>query len=124
MATTVVRPENITKAERAALRAARRERGRRLQQHNSQVTDGATPSKASATSASSGSFFNSPTASRWVWYAGVGIPTALLVWGIRDPDSPPAQFSEMIGLSGWVSSFTDEINKPAHEKLLPDWSQV
>ena len=43
---------------------------------------------------------------------------------IRDPDSPPAKFSELIGLTGLIKSFTDEIAKPSHEKLLPDWSQV
>jgi hypothetical protein len=63
-------------------------------------------------------------ASKWVWYAAVGVPTALLIWGLSDENSPPAKFTEMIGLTGFIHSFTDEIAKPSHEKLLPDWSQV
>jgi hypothetical protein len=63
-------------------------------------------------------------ASKWIWYAAVGVPSALLIWGLSDENSPPAKFTEMIGLTGFIHSFTDEIAKPSHEKLLPDWSQV
>jgi hypothetical protein len=54
----------------------------------------------------------------------VAVPATLLVWGSSDENSPPAKFSEMIGLTGFIRSFTDEIAKPSHNKLLPDWSQV
>lgn len=63
-------------------------------------------------------------AGKYIWYAAVGVPTALLIWGFGDPDSPPARLSRWTGLTGFVRSYTDEIAKPSHDKLLPDWSQV
>lgn len=108
--------QQVTPQERAALRAARRERAAHiLQQQNA---DGA--GAASAGGSRSATFFSS----RWVWYASVGVPTALLVWGFNDENSPPAQLSEMIGLTGLIRSYTDDFSKPSYDKLLPDWSQV
>lgn len=104
----------ITKEERAALRAARRERAAEVLQ--AQAGDTAV-STGSATT-------NKLMASRWIWYASVALPSAILVWGFTDENSPPAKFSEMIGLTGLIQSYTDEIAKPSHDKLLPDWSQV
>jgi hypothetical protein len=62
--------------------------------------------------------------SRYVWYLSVGVPSALLLWGFSDENSPPAQFSRMIGLTDFVGQYTEEIARPSHTKLLPDWSQV
>ena len=61
---------------------------------------------------------------RAVYGIGLGLPTALLFWGIYDEDSPPAQLSRAIGLTAKISDFSDEFARPAHEKLIPDWSQV
>ena len=109
----IIRKE-ITKEERAALRAARRERAAEVLQAQAGET---------AVSASS-STTNKMMASRWIWYAAVGLPSAIFVWGFSDENSPPAKFSKMIGLTGLIQSYTDEIAKPSHDKLLPDWSQV
>ena len=113
----LVRKE-ISSQERAALRAARRERAALvLQQQQKQAGD--------ASVSSSGSIATKRfLASRWIWYAAVGVPSALLVWGLSDENSPPAKLSEMIGLTGMIRHYTDEIAKPSHDKLLPDWSQV
>jgi hypothetical protein len=62
--------------------------------------------------------------SRYVWYLSVGVPSAILIWGLSDETSPPAQFSRMIGLTAFVGQYTEEIARPSHTKLLPDWSQV
>lgn len=109
--------KQISPQERSALRAARRERAAQLLQQQKQAGDAA---------ASSGGGVNSTRflASRWIWYAAVGVPSAILVWGIGDENSPPAKFSKMIGLTGLIQSYTDQIAKPSHDKLLPDWSQV
>ena len=60
----------------------------------------------------------------WLYVGGLGIPTALVVWGWNDKDSPPAQLAKAIGLSKLVNNFAYELSKPSHDKLLPDWSQV
>lgn len=112
-AVPIVRKE-ISKAERAALRAARRERAAEVLQ--AQSGDAAVSAGSSAT--------NKMMASRWIWYAALGVPSIILVWGFSDENSPPAKLSDMIGLTGLVQSYTEEIAKPAHDKLLPDWSQV
>jgi hypothetical protein len=62
--------------------------------------------------------------SRWAWYLGLGVPTALLVWGFQDENSPPAKLSRMVGLTGLIESYADRLAKPSFDKLLPDWSQV
>ena len=107
----VVRPirRTVSPKERDALRQARKEQAAKvLQQQSAKVTT----TKAVQLS------------SRWVWYISVGVPSALLVWGFNDETSPPAQFSEMIGLTSLIQSFSEDFAKPSHDKLLPDWSQV
>jgi len=117
----LVRKE-ITKEERAVLRAARRERAAAVLQAQTTATGGAAASSSSSTTSRLTS--NKMMASRWIWYAAVGVPTTILVWGFTDENSPPARFSEMIGLTGFIQSYTDEIAKPSYDKLIPDWSQV
>lgn len=108
----VVSPE-----EREALRQARRERAARVLEQEGQGS--------SAAGGSSGaSSVLSPKHSAWVWYVGIGLPTAVLAWGIGDENSPPAKLSEMIGLTSLIQSLSEDFAKPSHDKLLPDWSQV
>ena len=110
----VARPKQpVSQQERAILRADRKERATQFIQK----------SKGEAGSASSSSS-SSYTANKYFWYGSVGVPSALLIWGFSDSNSPPAKFCNLIGLSGFVQQYTDQIAKPAHEKLLPDWSQV
>lgn len=116
----VVRPTNpVTKEERIVLRAARKERAAQVLQKAKGIEG-----EAAAASSSSSSSANSFLSSKYMWYASVGVPSALLIWGFSDPNSPPAKFCKMIGLTGFVESYTNEIAKPSHDKLLPDWSQV
>jgi hypothetical protein len=62
--------------------------------------------------------------SRYVWYLSVIVPVGLFTWAYNDENSPPAKISKWCGLTGLISGYAAEINKPSHEKLLPDWSQV
>lgn len=103
----------VSPEERVALRAARKERATQFLQ-----AQGQSPSTSASSSNTSLRF------SRWMWYAGVGIPSGLIAWGIGDADSPPGKFSEAIGFSAMVQELIDPLAKPSHEKLLPDWSQV
>jgi len=127
--------KEVSKAERAQLRAARRERAAAFLQ--SQEGGGATAgaaaaaggeasaaSAAAAKGASSSSRGGLMLGPRVVYGVGLGLPTILLFWGIYDEDSPPAKFSRAIGLTAKISSVTDEFARPAREKLIPDWSQV
>ncbi len=108
----VVRPTKpVTAQERIALRAARKERAAKLL--------GAAGDGASGATGGRGIVGN-----QYFWYASVIIPSGILVWGFRDENSPPAKFAEMIGLTGFLQTYIDDIAKPSHEKLLPDWSQV
>ena len=128
----VVRKE-VSKAERARLRAARKERAAAfMQSQGAGSAEGASASgaaaaasgsagKAGASSSGSGGFVLGP---RVVYGVGLGLPTVLLFWGIYDEDSPPAKFSRAIGLSAKISDVADEFARPAREKLIPDWSQV
>jgi hypothetical protein len=117
-ASIVVRPTKpVTKEERIALRAARKE-------HAAQVIQQAKGVEGEASSASTSTSGRSFLNSKYLWYASVGVPSALLVWGVSDTNSPPAKFSKLIGLTGLIERFTREIAKPSHDKLLPDWSQV
>jgi hypothetical protein len=113
--------QTVTKEERAALRAARRERAAEMLQKEKQGAGVAGEASATGGAGSSTKQF---LASRYIWYLSVGVPSVLLAWGLSDENSPPAKFSQLIGLSGLIESFTDEIAKPSHNKLLPDWSQV
>lgn len=125
---TIKRPAKITKEERAALRAARKERAARLLQQQQQGTAEAGASASTTASSTTTTTASRPASSifmsRWMWYLGIAVPTGLVVWGAQDENSPPAKFSKFIGLTGLISSFADEMAKPAHDKLLPDWSQV
>lgn len=108
----------VTKETRLALRAARKERAARvLQQAKGVDVDGASSTTTSAVA-------HNVLSSKYMWYASVLVPSAILVWGFSDTNSPPAKVSRWIGLTGWIASFADEIAKPSHDKLLPDWSQV
>lgn len=113
----------VSKEERVQLRAARREQAAQTMQELQAKEGGQSMASSSAGTASTTSA-RQRFASRWIWYLGFGIPSALLVWGLNDENSPPAKISELIGLTSLITSFTDQIAKPAHEKLLPDWSQA
>ena len=107
----------ISKEQRAALRAARKEQAAQVIQ--GQASETAASSQKVATSSSlSGSTV------RWMWYAGTGIPAFLLAWGIYDDESPPAMFAEMIGLTDLIRSSTQQFTDPISNKLIPDWSQM
>jgi import inner membrane translocase subunit TIM50 len=110
--------QTVTPAERAALRAARKERATQAlqSQQGSAAAEGVTATGSSSST--------SLRYSRWMWYIGLGVPTGLLVWGLNDEDSPPAQISRAVGLTGLIQGLADPLAKPAHEKLLPDWSQL
>lgn len=106
------RPTNITPAERAALRAARRERGRQILQQQQ------------PTATTTNNWHNRVAGSRWLWYVGMFVPTALVTWAVQDENSPPARLAESIGLAGWIRRRFEEMAVPQYDKLLPDWSQV
>lgn len=110
----------VSMEERAANRASRKERASRLiaQARGTpavQDASGATAAPAAG---------RSVLATRWMWYLGVAVPAGLLVWGYNDENSPPAKLSDAVGLTDWVSSYTDQFARPANDKLLPDWSEV
>lgn len=105
---------NVTLEERAALRAARKARASEAMAKESGGTGGATGGQAKI---SAGNM-------KWLYYSVVVVPAGLFGWAYNDDSSPPAQFFRMIGLTGFITSYTDEISKPSHEKLLPDWNQV
>lgn len=119
----------VTKEERAARRAARKERANAfistgaaeagVEGESAAAAVGAQTQKAStASSSASGPIMFDVT--RLGWYAAVLIPTAFIGWGIVDEDSPPAKLSRMIGLTDKI----EEYAKPARTKLLPDWNQI
>lgn len=121
----------MTKEERAKLRATRRARAavtlrQAQEQQTSKAASNAAESASSATAAitppaAAASPGVSGKNARLLVYAGMTVPTLLLAWGVYDPDhSPPGKALEFLGLS----SFIDEFAKPAHAKLLPDWSQM
>lgn len=100
--------------ERAALRAARRERANQFIQEATGVESGTTRAASST----------KVLTSKYTWYAAVGIPSAILAWGLSDENSPPAEFSRLLGLTGMIEALSESYARPAHAKLLPDWSQV
>lgn len=116
----VVRPmrKTVSPEERTALRAARKKRAARALAQQQQQGD----ASASAATTTAPRLLG-PT-SPWIWYLGVIVPSGLIAWAINDENSPPAQFSRLIGLTKLITGFTDEISKPSHEKLLPSWDQV
>lgn len=112
----------VTKEERAARRAARKERANAF--INTGTAEGesiaATTTagkQAQKTSMASSSSFD---VTRLGWYAAVILPTAFIGWGIADEDSPPAKLAKMIGLTDKIEEFA----QPARTKLLPDWNQI
>lgn len=117
----------VSEEERASLRAARKERATQTLQQITGDGAAAAASAKSAGSASGGgvdSALSRALGSRWIWYAGVGLPAGILVWLFSDENSPPAKACRWIGLTKFISGYTDQIAKPSHAKLLPDWSQV
>ncbi|KAL7579690.1 hypothetical protein ACA910_021836 [Epithemia clementina (nom. ined.)] len=139
---TSIRPlrrTSVSKEERDALRKARKEQAAQVLQEQQQTasTGASTPAAAAAASSSTGAAKSSTTSSPsssltmtiyrmgwWLYVGGLGIPTALLIWGWNDETSPPAQVAKWTGLSQLVKNFADELSKPSHDKLLPDWSQM
>jgi len=113
-AASIVRPNKpVTAQERIALRAARKERAAKFLDKGGEGGSGG------------GSGTNRGfVANKYFWYASFIVPSGILVWGLRDENSPPAKFAELIGLTGFLKTYIDDIAKPSHEKLLPDWSQV
>jgi hypothetical protein len=115
-----VRGTGISLSQRAALRAARKERATKMLEQQKAETSG-----TGGTSGSTGTSSRTNLAmSRYIWYLSVGVPSVLLVWGFGDENSPPAKLCRVVGLTDFIRSYTDEIAKPSHNKLLPDWSQV
>lgn len=115
----------VTREERAARRAARKERANAIISSigasegaavEGQIKSAAAASKQQRASASSPMF----DATRVGWYAAVLIPTAAIGWGIVDDESPPAKLSRFVGLTAKI----DEFSKPTRTKLLPDWNQI
>ena len=89
------------------------------QQQQQQAGSAAAAAAAGGTSSSKKASSNLNW-SRYVWYLGVAIPTGLIVWGFNDPNSPPAQLAQFMGITKLIT----EISKPTYDKLLPDWSQI
>ena len=104
----------VSLEERATLRAARKARA-------SQMVGGAESTAASSSTRMSAMHVRFGW---WVWGLGLMVPTGLFAWAYNDETSPPAKFSEMVGLTAWIKQWTDPLALPAHEKLLPDWNQV
>jgi hypothetical protein len=109
----------VTPDERAALRASRKARTS-PSSNQSPKSGGGQPDAAHSSMTAQ----ISASRAKYVWYLGLIVPTGLFAWGYNDENSPPAKFSEIVGLTGVIRGFADEIAKPAHEKLLPDWNQV
>lgn len=119
-----LRPVKVSNEERLQLRAARKERAAQALA----AVQKASSNEAGATGSNMAKEAIKPKVSaqslKYYWYAGFGVPTALIAWGIYDAESPPAQLAKFIGLTGLIHSFSDEYAKPARPKLLPDWSQM
>ena len=113
----VVPPRKVvSKSERQMLRKARKARAAQTMEAE-KAGDG-------VVSTSLGTKKSITTDSRFVFGIGVGVPTLLLAWGIYDENSPPAKFSQLIGLTAQITSFADEYARPNYAKLLPDWADV
>ena len=111
---------SVTPAERATLRAARKERA-----NAALLAQASTSAEASAGSNGRlGQVTRTVVGNRWFWYVAVTLPTGLLVWGVRDEESPPAKFSKWIGLTDKIISLSEDYTKPNHDKLLPEWAHV
>lgn len=113
----------ISKEQRAVLRATRKEQAAQVLEKEVGAGEAAAVGTSSKKAVSSGSSISGSTV-RWMWYAGAGVPTLLLAWGIYDNESPPGMFAEMIGLTGLIRSSTQKFTDPISNKLIPDWSQM
>lgn len=119
----------VSKEERARLRAERKTRAadalRRARKDQAPESTGAEIGGPAAAAAAAASPSVSAQNYRYLTYAGLVVPTALLGWAAYDPeDSPPAKALSFLGVTGYVRSIVDDFARPAHEKLLPDWSQM
>ena len=116
----VVPPRKVvSKSEREMLRKARKERAAQTME-----AEKSGESAATTVSTSLGTKKSILSDSRFVFGIGVGVPTLLLGWGIYDENSPPAKFSQLIGLTAQITSIADEYARPNYAKLLPDWADV
>ncbi len=120
----------VSPEERAAIRAARKQQSAQVLEQ-AQVSGSAantasstSGTAATTTTAASRQSTSKPMDPRLFYSLVLGVPTALLAWGIADEESPPAKFAEMIGLTGQIESVAIGFKKPANEKLLPDWGMV
>jgi len=117
----------VSKAERAKLRASRKERAAATMKQAQKSAEASRPNQGAEGSepVSKASSGLSAQTTRRLIYGGITIPTVLIGWAIYDPEnSPPGKFFSYIGLSDLIFKFTEEYAKPAHAKLLPDWSQM
>lgn len=122
------RRANVSKEERASLRAKRRaqvEETAQKSQRNASSSEASTAQSTSSTSTSANvaaAVRSDQSSFRLKMYGGLGISTALLGWGIYDPeDSAPAKFLELIGLRSVLFSWYESFALPANDKLLPNW---
>ena len=116
----------VTMEQRAALRAARKDQAAQvISKETSTANQAASASSSSSSSSlsSAGTSFSASTV-RMLWYAGAGVPTLLLAWGIYDSESLPAKFAEFIGITSVIKGFTKQYTDPISTKLVPDWSQM
>lgn len=111
------RPVNVSKEERLQLRAARKERAAQTLAAVQNASENEAAKQAIKPKVS-------PQSVKYYWYAGFGLPTALIAWSIYDAESPPAKLAKYIGLTRLIHSFSDEYAKPARPKLLPDWNHM
>lgn len=125
----------VSKEERAMLRADRRAKAAdtlKQAQQQQQQAGGDGMRAASDAAAAAGPMTATPASSgmsaqsfRTMWSVGVAVPALLLGWALYDPDeSPPGKLFAALGLRAYVGSVVDEFARPAHAKLLPDWSQM
>mmetsp|Transcript_688 Transcript_688/g.1084 ORF Transcript_688/g.1084 Transcript_688/m.1084 type:complete len:429 (-) Transcript_688:76-1362(-) len=103
--------KTVLKEERTALRQARRQQAVQSMEGSANTSSKAAPAAPA----------KKPIDSRIAFGLGVGVPTALLAWGIADEESPPAQLAKMIGLTGLIEGYGDTFARPSRDKLLPDW---
>jgi len=120
----------VSPEERAAIRAARKQQSAQALEQT-QASGGTANASSSTvgtasttTTAASRPSTSKPMDPRVFYSLVLGVPTAVLAWGIADEDSPPAKFAEMIGLTGQIESVAIGFKKPANEKLLPDWGMM
>jgi len=117
---TVVPRKNVTAAERAALRQARKQRASLPPKEGASSSSTGSSSSSSSSSSAGAGAGASPRDPRLVFGLAVGIPTLLLTWGVYDPNSPPAKIATALGFDEFAESFA----RPNEEKLLPNWHDM